>query len=125
MPIIKMSIYKGKTTEEKKNICVAIQAAVKEVLLLNHDNFTHRIYEFSKENMIIPEGRSDNYMILELDMFPGKSKEQKRNIFPLILENLSKYEISKDDLIIIYREPLTENWYIRGQTAEEMLRLDE
>lgn len=121
MPIIKVNIFTGKTTEEKKRICDSIQSALKESLNINHNNFHYRIFEFQESEMIIPPGKSRNYILLELDLFPGKTKDQKNNMYNSIKNRLKLLNIDKDDILIIFREPKLENWYIRGETAEEIV----
>lgn len=121
MPIIKINIFAGKTNEEKKGICDHIQTALKQSFKINHDNFHYRIFEFKESEMIIPAGKSKNYILIELELFPGKTKEQKNEMYKLIEKKLKLLNIDKDDIIIIFREPQLENWYIRGETAEEIV----
>ncbi|MCR5319369.1 MAG: tautomerase family protein [Treponema sp.] len=37
-----------------------------------------RIEEFDKNNWEVPEGKTENFMIIELTIFPGRSREQKK-----------------------------------------------
>lgn len=118
MPVIKISIFKGVHSSEKQEICNAIQNAIKESLNITHNNFHHLIFEFDEEHLFIPPGKSKNYIFIELDFFPGKTRDQKLKMFRMIEAGLLKFNIQKDDILIIYHEPALENWFIRGSTGE-------
>jgi phenylpyruvate tautomerase PptA (4-oxalocrotonate tautomerase family) len=120
MPVIKICIYKGVHSSEKREICNAIQDSIKKSLNITHDNFHQRIFEFDEEHLFIPPGKSKNYISIELDLFPGKTRDQKLKMFKMIEAGLLKFNIQKDDILIIYREPKLENWFIRGSTAYEL-----
>ena len=98
MPIVKISITEGKSSSEKIEIRNAIQSAIKEVFNMQHNEFHHRIYEFEKENLSLPPGRSYNYILIELDMFPGRQKDLKKILFKKIEEYLMVENFKKDNL---------------------------
>ena len=120
MPVIKICMYKGVHSSEKREICNAIQDSIKESLNIAHNNFHHRIFEFDEEHLFIPPGKSKKYISIELDLFPGKTRDQKLKMFKMIEDGLLKFDIQKDDILIIYREPALENWFIRGNIGEEI-----
>jgi phenylpyruvate tautomerase PptA (4-oxalocrotonate tautomerase family) len=120
MPIIEINMYKGRSTEEKKNICSAIQMAIKETYKIEHNNFHHRINEYDETNLLVPPSQSKNYFSLELDFFPGRSKGDKNKLYENITKSLESFNIAAEDIMIIIREPLLENWYIRGKSGEEI-----
>jgi hypothetical protein len=113
-------MYKGVHSSEKREICNAIQDSIKESLNIAHNNFHHRIFEFDEEHLFIPPGKSKKYISIELDLFPGKTRDQKLKMFKMIEDGLLKFDIQKDDILIIYREPALENWFIRGNIGEEI-----
>ena len=121
MPVVKINIAKGKSGSEKSEIRNAIQYAIKEVFNMNHNEFHHRIYEFEKENLSLPPGKSDNYILIELDIFPGREKDVKKLLFKKIEENLIAQNFKKDEIMIIYREPDLSNWFISGKSGEDMV----
>jgi len=121
MPVIQISLYEGRSSEEKMGICRSIQNSIKDSLSITHDNFIHRIFEFDDSSMLVPPGKSRNYIIIELNLLPGRDQALKLQLFKKIEENLLKFKISANDILIIYREPSLENWYIEGETAKQRL----
>ena len=119
MPIVQINLYKTRSNEEKMGICRSIQNSIKEALSITHDDFVHRIYEFDDSNMLIPLGKSKNYILIELDLLPGRDEALKLELFKKIEEGLLEFNISPNDILIIYREPNLENWYIDGKTGKE------
>ncbi|HTY23271.1 MAG TPA: tautomerase family protein [Desulfomonilaceae bacterium] len=119
MPVVQINLYEGRSDEEKTGICRSIQNSIKETLSIPHDNFLHRIFEFNDSNMLIPPGKSQNYIFIELDVFPGRDESLKLKLFKKIEENLQQFNIQQNDILIIYREPSLEDWYISGKTGTQ------
>lgn len=120
MPIINISLYQGKTDRWKKDLCEIIKKSIKEIFSIERDIFHHRIYEFNSVDMIVPEICSNNYISIKLDIMPGRSKNDKELLFKKLHKELLEFGIDTKDIIIIIREPLLENWYIRGKTGTEI-----
>jgi len=120
MPVIQINLYEGRPKEEKIAICRSIQKAIKEALSISHDNFHHRICEFDDSTLLIPPGRSKNYIMIEINMLPGRDETLKLDMFRKIEANLQQFNIAQDDILIICHDPDLENWYIRGKSGKEM-----
>lgn len=114
MPIVKVNVLKGLSSTEKKNIHDAIHLSLVSVLLIEDWDYFHRLYEFSKDDFIFPESRSDKFMIIEIHLFPGRSAEKKAKLYESICDNLEKIGIPRMDIFIQILEPPLENWGIRG-----------
>jgi phenylpyruvate tautomerase PptA (4-oxalocrotonate tautomerase family) len=124
MPVTQISVLKGWSSEQKQAICRGIQSAVKDVLCIAHDNFYHRIVEFDRSHMLLPQGVSERQVLIELDLFAGRKEEIKRALFEQIEKNLLQHSIQPEDIMIIYREHPLESWYIRGRVGAEIARLN-
>ena len=81
MPLVKISLLKGKSTGRKKQISGAIHEAIKESLSITDWDLNHRIIEFKKENWSLPEANWENKIIIEVDLFPGRTRETKLACF--------------------------------------------
>jgi phenylpyruvate tautomerase PptA (4-oxalocrotonate tautomerase family) len=117
MPVISISLFEGKIIEDKVRICRAIQRVFKSAFKIEHDNFHFRINEYAGSDMIIPAMSSQNYLIIEIDFMPGKLISEKNIFYENIKEELHGLKIHEDDVLVILREPSSENWYIRGETV--------
>ena len=66
--------------------------------------------------MEIPEEKSENFMIIELTIFPGRTKEQKKAAIKIITDKLSqRLDISPTDIFIAMNEPPLDNWGMGGK----------
>lgn len=114
MPIVKLSMIKGRTASEKSNVITRIQTSLVESFRIPEYDKNFRVMEFNKEDFVLPPGKSDKYILIEITIFPGRSINAKRLLYARIVDNLKQLDIEpKDIFIILYEEPL-DNWGIRG-----------
>ena len=114
MPLVKVSLLKGKSKEEKKALSDAIHAALMEAFRIPENDRNQRIFEFEPENFDVPEGKTSNYTLIEITAFPGRSLDAKRKLYQTIVQNLNKLDIQQNDLLIVLKEPPLDNWGVRG-----------
>ncbi|WP_247302841.1 tautomerase family protein [Bradyrhizobium sp. 61] len=63
---------------------------------------------------IIPTGRSDYYVRVEVALFSGRSIEAKRLLYETIVANLTALGVPATEIKIILFEVPAENWGLRG-----------
>ena len=114
MPLVKISLLKGKSKEEKVALLDAIHAALMEAFKIPENDRNQRIFEFEPENFEIPEGKTSNYTLIEMDVFPGRSIAAKRKLYQTIVQNMQKLDIQTSDVLIVLNEPQLDNWGVRG-----------
>ena len=114
MPLVKVSLLKGKSKEEKEALLDAIHAALIEAFKIPENDRNQRIFEFEPENFDIPEGKTSNYTLIEIVAFPGRSLDAKRKLYQTIVQNLKELDIQPSDLLIVLKEPPLDNWGVRG-----------
>ena len=114
MPLVKVSLLKGRSKEEKKALLDAIHSALMDAFKIPESDRNQRIFEFEPENFDIPAGKTSNYTLIEMDVFPGRSLDAKRNLYKTIVHSLEKLGIQLNDILIILNEPLLDNWGVRG-----------
>ena len=114
MPLVKVSLLKGKSKEEKKALLDAVHAALIEAFQIPENDRNQRIFEFEPENFELPEGKTSNYILIEMDVFPGRSIEAKRKLYETIVLNLQRHDIQPGDVLIVLNEPQLDNWGVRG-----------
>jgi 4-oxalocrotonate tautomerase family enzyme len=99
----------------------AIHQSVIEALNYPVDKRFHRFIALDKEAFIFPSDRSDNYTIIEISMFEGRSVEAKKSLIKALYTNIHKAcEISPQDIEITITETPKENWGIRGMPGDEL-----
>jgi phenylpyruvate tautomerase PptA (4-oxalocrotonate tautomerase family) len=113
MPLVKVSLLKGRSIEEKKAILDAIHAALLEAFKIPENDRSQRIFEFEPDNFDIPEEKTSNYTIIEIDVFPGRSLGAKRKLYQKIVQNLEE-KIQPNDILVVLKELPLDNWGVRG-----------
>ena len=115
MPLVKVNMLKGKTPEFKKTVFDCIhQGLIDAFGIADWDRF-QRIEEFDKACWEAPEGKTENFMIIELTIFPGRTREQKKTVIEKITGLLcEKLGIAATDVFIVMNEPPLENWGMGG-----------
>jgi phenylpyruvate tautomerase PptA (4-oxalocrotonate tautomerase family) len=114
MPLVKVSLLKGKSKEEKKALLDAVHAALIEAFKIPENDRNQRLFEFEPEDFELPEGKTSNYILIEMDVFPGRSIEAKRKLYQTIVVNLQRHDIQASDILIVLNEPQLDNWGVRG-----------
>lgn len=80
-----------------------------------------RFIALEQANFIYPNDRSDNYTIIEISMFEGRTTEAKKRLIQTIFDNIQQQcGISTQDIEITIFETPKSNWGIRGQIADEL-----
>ena len=116
MPLVRVDIIKGKSASYKKELLSCIHDALIETLGIGDWDRFQRIVEIDREFFETAPGKSDCFTIIELTLFPGRTKEQKRAVIEGITEKLhGVLAIPKEDVFIIINEPPLENWGLGGK----------
>ena len=114
MPLVTITIVKGKTKKFKKSILDAVHDSLVAAFKIPDHDRNLRIIEVPKENLECPTGKAENSITIEMTVFPGRSLQAKRALYKEIVSRLKKLEIRGDDILIVLNEPPLENWGIRG-----------
>ena len=99
----------------------AIHNAVIEALEYPADKKFHRFLPLEKSEFLYPDDRSENYTIIEISMFEGRTIEAKKYLIKLIFENVEReVGIKPQDIEITIFETPKHNWGIRGRSGDEL-----
>jgi phenylpyruvate tautomerase PptA (4-oxalocrotonate tautomerase family) len=114
MPLVRISLLKGRSPEEKKTLSDEIHAALVESIKIPQTDFNHRIAEYAPGDWQLPPGKSEKFVMVEITMFPGRSKEAKRKLYKGIVRRLEALGVPTTDVLVVLTEPPLENWGVRG-----------
>ena len=113
MPLVKIELLKGKSAEYKKTLLESVHKGLVESLDIEDWDRFQRIIEYDKADFEFPDFKSDNFMIIELTIFPGRTAEQKQSAIAAIKERLNgALSIDPKDVFIVINDPPRENWSI-------------
>ena len=116
MPLVRIEIIKGKSIEYKKEMLGAIHTALMNAIQIEDWDRFQRLYEIEDELFERSEGKTDKFTMIEITMFPGRTKEQKARIYEEIVKELyERLEIQATDIFIVINEPPNENWGLAGK----------
>lgn len=114
MPLAKIETRKSWSASQKKKIMEAIHSAMREALKIPENDRNIRFHEYRTEDFQVPPEKTENYTLVEISMFTGRSLQAKKELYRCIVANLGKVGIhSNDAFIVLYEVPL-DNWGIRG-----------
>ncbi len=81
----------------------------------------HRFIPLESENFIYPPDRSEKYIIIEINMFEGRSVDAKKQLIRLLFSRLSEQVgIDPNDVEITIAETPKHNWGVRGMVGDEL-----
>ena len=104
MPLVKIETRRSSEPSEKLAICDAVHAAMMEALKIPESDRQIRYVEHAPENFQVPPGKTQNYTLLEITLFKGRTMEAKRNLYRGIVSNLGSLEIAPEDVFIVLIE---------------------
>ncbi|MFZ4552541.1 MAG: tautomerase family protein [Aquabacterium sp.] len=114
MPLAKIEVRKSRPPEQVQAIIDAIYLAQREALKVPEHDRQIRYIEHKPEHFAAPPGKSDNYTVVEICMFPGRSLDAKRALYQAIVDRLEPLGIPRDEVFIVLHEPPLDNWGFRG-----------
>ncbi|RKF15659.1 tautomerase family protein [Alginatibacterium sediminis] len=95
-------------------------ALMSELKLPEHKRF-HRFIGLSEQDFVYPSDRSAQYIILEFNIFEGRSVVAKKCLIHAVFNNLQQQlGIDPNDVEITLIESPKQNWGIRGKCADEL-----
>ena len=119
MPLVRVDIIAGKSCEYKKTVLDCIHSGLVEAIDIQDWDRFQRIVEIPREDFETAPEKTDDFMIIELTLFPGRTKEQKGDAIRAITSKLKdKLGISPTDVFIVINEPPLENWGMGGIQKE-------
>ena len=124
MPLVRVSLRRGKSDNYKKAIGDGVYQALRETFTVpEEDRFvtvsehSESEFQFSKTYMDI--ARTDDLVILQITVTNSRTVEQKKALFARIVELLSQEPgLRKEDVFINLLEVAKENWSFGNGVAQ-------
>jgi len=119
MPLVKIEIIKGKSLDYKKTVLDAVHVALENAIQIENWDRFQRLYEIEDDLFERSESKTDKFTMIEITMFPGRTKEQKSKLYKEIVKELNqRLGIEPTDIFIVINEPANENWGLAGIQRE-------
>jgi phenylpyruvate tautomerase PptA (4-oxalocrotonate tautomerase family) len=121
MPLVRLEVRRGRSATQKRALLDAAHAALVEVLDVPDHDRMQRIVEHAREDFELPPGSSDGFVLVEVTMFAGRSRQAKRRLYQALVRNFGELGVAPADVFVVLTEPPLDNWGIRGgQMASEV-----
>jgi phenylpyruvate tautomerase PptA (4-oxalocrotonate tautomerase family) len=121
MPLVTLTVCKGKSTEFKSAILSAVHGALvasgvpekdrfQRVLELGPDNF-----RYDAEYPDLTVGRTNDFVLIEILLSVGRSIKVKKKILADTLAAVAKAPgLSPENVMVVFKETQWENWSFGG-----------
>lgn len=119
---IKIYGLKEHLTPIRNEVSDTLHSCVVDAFRYPENKRAHRFFYLDPEDFFYPEGRSNQYTIIEISLFEGRTVISKKHLYQLIFERFEKeFNISPNDIEITLTETPLYNWGIRGKPADELI----
>jgi 4-oxalocrotonate tautomerase len=124
MPLVRVSLRKGKSDDYKKAIGDGVYQALRETFAVpDEDRFVtvseHSASEFQFSKTYMDIARTDDLVFLQITVSNTRTIEQKKALFARIAELLSQQPgLRKEDVFINLLEVEKENWSFGNGVAQ-------
>ncbi len=108
----------------KAKLSDAIHCAMQSVLGMPEDKRAHRFIPMDKSDFYYPDGRSDNYTVIEINMMEGRKISTKKALIQCLFKELeTRVNLLPIDVEITIKEQPAHCWGFRGITGDEVADL--
>lgn len=114
MPSARIEVRKKWNRSEKDQMILALHESMVECLKIPEHDKLIRLLEHQPEDFVVPPGCTENYVLIEISMFSGRSLDAKRALYKSIVAKFAATGVSKQDMLIILHDVPMDNWGIRG-----------
>jgi phenylpyruvate tautomerase PptA (4-oxalocrotonate tautomerase family) len=114
MPLVRLEVRQGRSAAQKQALLDATHAALVEALRIPDHDRMQRIVEHARGDFESPPSGSDDFVLVEVTMFAGRSRQAKRHLYQALVRNFGKLGIAPADVFVVLHELPMENWGIRG-----------
>lgn len=105
----------------RQQLSDAIHGAVVAALDYPAEKRFHRFVGLDTADFVYPEDRGDDYTIIEVSMFEGRSTEAKRELIRQLFDRIAaEAGIAPHSVEVTITETPKVNWGIRGVNAEDL-----
>jgi len=115
MPLVRISLAKGRTPEARHAIGDAIHRALVETIDVPPLDRFQLISEHAPEDLVYDPAylgirRTDGIVIAQITITTGRTLEKKRALFSRIADNLAALGVRREDAWVNLVEVAKENW---------------
>ncbi|MCZ2263788.1 tautomerase family protein [Isoptericola sp. QY 916] len=105
--------------QRRAEVSDALHAALVGAWQIPEDKRFHRFLLLDDGDLVAP--RSDDYLMIEIVAFTGRTREAKRELIRRVYEDVAPaLGVATDDVELVVLESPAESWGIRGRSGDEL-----
>src|SRR6185369_10053 len=114
MPSAQIELRKKWNRSEKDRMILSLHESLVECLKIPEHDKLIRLREYQPEDFLVPPGCTENYALIEISLFSGRSLDAKKALYQAIVARFSEIGIAQQDIRIVLHDVPKDNWGIRG-----------
>ena len=114
MPLINITLVEGRNEEQKRALLSKITDALITSFSIKDNGYSARIIEIKKGDILLPQSKNNNHIIIEITCFSGRSSENKKSFYKRAIKNIKTLGENEKDVIIVIHDVPLDNWGILG-----------
>ncbi|MDK9738720.1 tautomerase family protein [Vibrio sp. D404a] len=104
----------------KQQLSDVLQQCLNRELGLPDDKRAHRFVPLDREDFFFPQGRTEAYTVIEINMMEGRTVDTKKRLIKTIFDEAERQlGLSPTDIEITIKEQPSHCWGFRGMTGDE------
>ena len=111
MPLVKIEICEGRSSENLLLLQETVMDSVVKVLELPDNDRNIRLQQYKPGFFSM---KPPYEILIEISLFKGRTTKTKKLLYQTIIENLRNLDIKKESVFILLNEQPLENWGVRG-----------
>lgn len=117
MPICFIHGHRPRSDAEAVELIDALHAAMQQALHVPDDDHDIRYQEHRAAHSRVPGGKSADYLLVVVHMFPGRSLDAKRALYRAIVERFAATGVPASEVNILLIAAPLEDFGLRGGQA--------
>lgn len=114
MPLSRIDVRRPRPREEVQALIEAVYLAQREALKVPAHDRQIRYVEHHPDHFAVPPGVSENYTVVEITLFSGRSRAAKKALYQGIVQRFGALGIAPSDVFIVLNEQPLDNWGLHG-----------
>lgn len=119
MPVVTITLRDVWSGAETRAISQAVHDALVDAFRIPDDDRVHRVDVRDAASFELHESRSERFVLVEMSIFPGRSREAKALLYAAIAARLAPLGIAPADQLVVLHEAPLENWGRGGRSAAD------
>lgn len=117
MPLTRIEVCRERQPEEVEHMLQSVYDAQIEAFKVPDADRQLRYFELAPERFFIPPGRTRNFTLVIVELFPGRAVDAKRAFYKSVVSKFGEIGIAPSDVFITLVESGRENWSLSEGVA--------